>query len=357
MAMNEETTTQSLLESEINNIDSINDIDGLHGAKRSRTIKRVIALALGSLVLGVLVLTLTIRAVAQATPFPDLIELPDGFSPEGITRGRGTTVYVGSIPTGAIYQADLRTGEGSILVPPQEGRYALGMTFDKRTNYLFVAGYTTGRAFVYDTTTGATVGNFQLTTEPVTIINDVALTRDAVYFTDSNRPVFYRLPLLSGGRLPDPSAVEEIPLSGDFEFVPGVTNSNGIAATANGRTLIIAHTYLGKLYRIDALSGRATEIAIGVGCGPVGADGSDGLILSGRTLYIVDFYNQVIKIQLDPGLTSGIIEDVITSLLLDPWPNPTTGVLYGDSVYVVSSKLAMPPTPDTESRIVKLPLH
>jgi sugar lactone lactonase YvrE len=355
--MNEETRMQSLLERDVNNLNEINDNGNLNDVKRDRTIKRVIALALGSLVFGVLVLMLTLQAVAQATPFPDLIELPDGFSPEGITRGRGTTVYVGSIPTGAIYQADLRTGEGSILVPPQEGRHAVGMTFDKRTNYLFVAGLTTGRAFVYDTTTGATVGDFQLTTEPVTGINDVAFTRDAVYFTDSNRPVYYRLPLLSGGRLPDPSAVEEIPLSGDFEFVPGALNSNGIAATANGKTLIIAHTHLGKLYHVDAASGRATEIAVGVGCGPVGADGSDGLILDGRTLYVVNFYNQVIKIRLDPGLTSGVVQDVITSLLLDPWPNPTTGVLYGDSVYVVSSKFSLPPTPETEYRIVKLPLH
>ena len=45
-------------------------------------------------------------------PFPDIIPLPNGFQPEGIATGRGTTFYVGSIPTGAVYRGDLRTGEG-----------------------------------------------------------------------------------------------------------------------------------------------------------------------------------------------------------------------------------------------------
>lgn len=328
----------------------------LPNQKERRSRNKITLLLLGLIMVMALVLGLAITAVAQTTPFPDVIELPDGFQPEGITLGRGTMAYVGSIPTGAVYQINLRTGEGSILVPPQEGRNAVGMTFDKRTNYLFVAGLTTGRAFVYDASTGETVGNYQLTTEPETLINDAIFTHNAVYFTDSFRPVYYRLPLLAGGRLPAPSAIEEIPLSGDFEFVPGALNSNGIEATANGRNLIINHTGLGKLYKVDASSGQATEIAVGVGCGPVGADGSDGLVLRGNTLYVVTFYNQVIKVRLDSGLTSGVVDGIITSLLLDPWPNPTTGAIYRNSLYVVSSKFSIPPEPDTEYRVVKLPI-
>ena len=52
------------------------------------------------------------EAVARAVkPFPDRIELPDGFQPEGITIGPGATAYVGSLATGAIYAVNLRTGE------------------------------------------------------------------------------------------------------------------------------------------------------------------------------------------------------------------------------------------------------
>ena len=47
----------------------------------------------------------------KVKPFPDRIELPDGFQPEGITIGPGATAYVGSLATGAIYAVNLRTGE------------------------------------------------------------------------------------------------------------------------------------------------------------------------------------------------------------------------------------------------------
>ena len=37
----------------------------------------------------------------SAAQFPESIPLPNGFQPEGIASGPGTTFYVGSIPTGA----------------------------------------------------------------------------------------------------------------------------------------------------------------------------------------------------------------------------------------------------------------
>src|SRR5262245_55201493 len=96
---------------------------------------------------GFAVLAFLMSPPLRAAPaFPDTIALPNGFQPEGVVIGRGTTIYAGSIPTGAIYQADLRTGEGSILVPPQPGRAAIGLDFDRRTNLIYVAGGPTGAA-------------------------------------------------------------------------------------------------------------------------------------------------------------------------------------------------------------------
>lgn len=69
-----------------------------------------------------------------------MIPLPDGFQPEGIAVGTGTTFYVGSIPTGAVYRGDLRTGEGEVLVPAQTGRAAIGLKYHERAGLLFVAG-------------------------------------------------------------------------------------------------------------------------------------------------------------------------------------------------------------------------
>src|SRR3990172_1805543 len=140
------------------------------------------------LVLALLVLPQGVSAANWANPWPDIIPLPNG------------------------YQPDLRTGQGSLLVPPRAGRAALGMTFDERSGYLFVAGGDTGKAFVYEAATGALAAEYQLAEQPGALVNDVALTNDAVYFTDSFNPVFYRLPLLAGGRLPGAGAIERVPL-------------------------------------------------------------------------------------------------------------------------------------------------
>ena len=101
------------------------------------------------LVLLLMALVALVPATAGAATFPDLIRLPDGWQPEGIAAGRGSSLYVGSIPTGAIWKADARTGQGEVLVEGREGRAAIGIKVDKR-NRLFVAGGPTGMAFVYD---------------------------------------------------------------------------------------------------------------------------------------------------------------------------------------------------------------
>jgi hypothetical protein len=58
-------------------------------------------------------LLLAVVPVANAVQiFPDLIQLPNGWRPEGIAEGRGTSFCVGSLVNGAIYRGDLRTGDG-----------------------------------------------------------------------------------------------------------------------------------------------------------------------------------------------------------------------------------------------------
>ena len=115
-----------------------------------------------------------------------MITLPNGWLPEGVVTGRGPVIYSGSRANGAIYAADLRTGEGAILVPGQAGRVAVGLSFDPRTNYIFVAGGGTGKAYVYDAETGALVQEYALTALGG-FVNDVIVTRDAAYFTQSAR--------------------------------------------------------------------------------------------------------------------------------------------------------------------------
>jgi hypothetical protein len=77
-------------------------------------------------------------------PFPQVIQLPTGFRPEGIEVGRGTTFYTGSVANGAIFRGDLRTGNGAILVPGLTGEAATGIELD-RHKHLFVAAPEPGR--------------------------------------------------------------------------------------------------------------------------------------------------------------------------------------------------------------------
>src|SRR3954463_4477225 len=93
-----------------------------------------------------------IAATAAAAAFPQVIQLPRGFQPEGIEIGRGATFYVGSVANGAIYRGSLKTGAGALLVPGQVGRAATGIELDL-FNRLFVAGAGTGDAYVYNART------------------------------------------------------------------------------------------------------------------------------------------------------------------------------------------------------------
>jgi Gluconolactonase len=284
---------------------------------------------------------------APAQVFPDVIPLPNGFQPEGIASGNGTTFYVGSIPTGAIYRGDLRTGEGDVLVPAQAGRRATGLKYDPRTGLLFVAGAATGYAYVYDGQTGANVAEIQLTTLP-SFINDVVVTNDAAYFTNSFQPELYRVPLANNGALPPVPTSEAIPLGGDYQFTPGGFNANGIAATPNGKTLIIVNSVDGVLYTVDPSTGAATQIDLGGDSVPNG----DGILLQGKTLYVVqNVMNQIAAVDLSPDLTSGTITDTLTS---PSFRVPTTIAKFGDALYAVNARFDTPPTPNTDYDVVRV---
>jgi len=293
------------------------------------------------------VLSFTSIGSTFAKPFPDVIPLPNGFQPEGIATGTGTTFYVGSIPTGAVYRGDLRTGEGEVLVPAQAGRFAIGLKFDDRSGLLFVAGGPTGFAYVYDGDTGANVAAIPLTTLP-SFINDVVITKDAAYFTNSFQPFVYRVPLENNGDLPGVLTSEEIPLGGDYQFTPGAFNANGITATPNGKTLIIVNSTEGALYNVDPTTCVATKIDLGTGGVPSG----DGILLQGKTLYVVqNVLNQIVVVELSADLSSGLITETIT----DPaFRVPTTVARFGNSLYAVNARFGTVPTPDTEYEAVRV---
>jgi len=268
--------------------------------------------------------------------FPERIDLPDGFAPEGIAIGHGHTFFVGSIPTGAVYRGDLRTGEGRVLVPGAEGRQAIGLDVDRKKR-LFVAGGPTGRAFVYDGRSGELLAEYVLTTNP-TFVNDVVVTRDGAYFTDSLQQQLYRVPIGPGGALG--TAAETIPLSGDIAFVSGF-NVNGIDATPNGRTLVVVQSNLGKLFTVDPRTGVADEIDLGGETVTAG----DGILLDGKTLYVVrNQQNRIAVVRLSRDLSNGTL---LTHLTHPDFSVPTTIAEFGQRLYAVNARFGTPVTPTT----------
>lgn len=293
--------------------------------------KLLVAIAATALLAG--------TAGAGAAAFPDTIDLPDGWQPEGIATGRGHELFVGSIPTGAVWRADARTGEGEILVAGRAGRAAIGLKADNRGR-LFVAGGPTGKAFVYDARTGADLAEFQLA--PVgaaTFVNDVALTREAAYFTDSQRPVLYVVDAdLQGAR--------ELALEG-FVMAPGF-NLNGIVASPDGDTLIAVQSATGMLWRIDPATGAAAPLDLGGATVPNG----DGLLLQGRTLYVVqNFLNQIAVVRLNSDFTAG---EVVRTITDEDFSVPTTIARFGSSLYAVNARFGTPPTPDTDYWVTRV---
>jgi sugar lactone lactonase YvrE len=314
---------------------------------------------LSAVILAVILALLAVVAIpANAKSdqtFPPVLNLPDGWQPEGITVGRGSSFYVGSLMNGAIYGGDLRTGEGTTVVPPQQGRIAVGLDVDKRSNYIFAAGGgpalgpIPGSGYVYDAETGASLAEYPFGGG---FINDVIVTREAAYFTDSFQPVLFRVPLGPRGQLPDPPEIQEIPLEGEFEFVENNFNANGIEATPDGKTLIVVNSATASLYKVDPLTGEATKIDLGGAKVPNG----DGLVLAGKTLYVVqNFLNQIGVVHLDPTFTSGTVSD--DPLTSDEFKIPTTAAKFGSTIYAVNARFGETPSPDLEYTVVGLPLR
>ena len=94
------------------------------------------------LVAAVLAVALAAPALA-AVPGPSQIDLPNGWAPEGITAGPGTTVFVGSLSACGIFRADVRTGEGSVIAGTA-GTFGVGTEYEADANRLWVAGGPTG---------------------------------------------------------------------------------------------------------------------------------------------------------------------------------------------------------------------
>jgi sugar lactone lactonase YvrE len=307
-------------------------------------------LALSALVLGlVATFSLPVGAagaggaaaarVDQGRPdvFPTTISLPDGFQPEGIAIRAMPFAYFGSLADGSIYRANLVTGEGGVI-SEGPGTPSVGLDIDGRGR-LFVAGGAAGDARVVSASTGDVLASYQLASAP-TFVNDVIVTPDAAWFTDSLNPVLYKLPLDRRGTLADPEEVVGLPLTGDLVFEEGF-NTNGISRTPDGAGLLVIQSNTGLLFRVDPASGATTQVDLGGQTLPNG----DGMLVSGRTLHVVqNQLNQVAVVRLDRSGSSGTVVAPVADARFDV---PTTVARVGNRLYLPNARFTTPPGPTT----------
>jgi hypothetical protein len=283
---------------------------------------------------------------------PDEIALPKGFQPEGITTWKRHTFFVGSRDNGAIYRGNLRTGEGAILVPgadpsvPDDDRAATGLKVD-RFGRLFASGADSHVIRVYNARTGEEIRKYPVAGSG--FINDVIITRQGAYFTDSANPRLYFIPFGEKGELGE---LETITVGGDFTQTAGF-NLNGIEQAKGGKTLILIKSSTGELFTADAVTSgttAATKVPVSGGDGEI--DEGDGIMRKGRKLYVVENQDdRVTIVRLRRNLSEGRIVREIDS---DLFVVPTTIARSGGRNYVVNAKFNRP-NPDNTFEVVKVP--
>jgi sugar lactone lactonase YvrE len=268
---------------------------------------------------------------ATASRPETVIVLPGASSAEGITAGAGSTFYAGDLFGGDIFRGDIRRGTAALFIDAPAGRMAVGMSASIRHGLLFVAGGGAGQGYVYDLRTGAPVASFQFAAAGTSFINDVTATARGAWFTDSMQAKLYFVPA-------DLGPFRTLNLTGPAADTSGAFNLNGIQATPNGRTLIVAHSFHGRLYTVDPTTGASTLID------GVDVPNVDGIVLRGPRLWAVqNTNNQISRWRLDASLGSGVLEKIITSASFGV---PTTAALFGSRIAAVNAHFdtGIPPT-------------
>jgi outer membrane protein assembly factor BamB len=286
-----------------------------------------------------------VTATALGAPFPARVDLDDGWAPEGIAAGPGTTAYVGSLSTGGVAALDLRTGAvDSDFIAGVTGKPAVGIEYEAGADRLWVAGGPGHEVRVYDAASGDLLETYGFTSG---FVNDVVVTAEAAYATDSNIQQILVMPLGDDGALPAPDDAFTLPITGDFVYQAGF-NANGIVAFAGW--LIVPQSNTGELFAIDPSTGESVQLL------PEGSiPSADGIELVGSTLYIVvrgPAFTGVAVYRILGGTVS-----FLGQIPSDDLDVPTTVAFAAGRLWVANARFGTPVTPDTEYWITRLPMR
>jgi hypothetical protein len=182
---------------------------------------------------------------------------------------------------GRVVTGDLRRGTSRVLTPGATGRQIRGMQRDPRSRLLWATGNvgSVGHVWAISTRTGAVVRDF--TVPGSAFLNDLVVTRRAVWVTDSRVDRLTHIALTRCG-LPAAATPTFLPLGGAWPGGGTETRANGIRQLSRGH-LVLDHSSAGGLWDVNTSTGQARAIPV---TGTT-LTGGDGVERRGSTLWVV----------------------------------------------------------------------
>lgn len=298
-----------------------------------------------------LALSATLLGAGASTAFaarPTTYELPGdagGSKFEGIGYdARTSNYYVSETTGGEIHRGQLRSGEAVEWLKGDgtDGRWtARGVNVDSQGR-VYVAGGPNGidhpgapDLWVYDRD-GQLLAALR-TGVPSAFLNDLVIGPDgAAYFTNSNAPQILRVAEQHGRW----TVTTWADATRTIETATGF-NLGGIVLSPDRRALVVAQGNVGKLWRFDLRTAKATAIDT------AGADlvNADGLVEQGNSVWVVRNFSKVLStLRLS---SDGRTARLVSATPTDPDRVLTTAKLAQGRLLVVDSKFdeatAVPP--------------
>ncbi|TWD82654.1 sugar lactone lactonase YvrE [Kribbella amoyensis] len=297
-------------------------------------------LALSAVLFGVGAPFASAHSATYQLPGDPVVNGAGGSKYEGIGYDvRTQRFYVSETTGGEIHRGSLRSSAATewLAGDGTDGRWtARGVTVDAKGR-VYVAGGPNGidhpgapDLWVYDRS-GRLLAALR-TGVPNTFLNDLAIGPDgAAYVTNSNAPQIFRVAEQHGRWTIRTwaDATATIPTATGF-------NLGGIVLSPDRRALVVAQGNVGKLWRFDLRTGRATL----VDTGDTDLVNADGLVQQGRQLWVVRNFSRVLTtLRLAPDGTAATL---VRATATDPDRVFTTAKLAQGRLLLVDSKFDEP---------------
>jgi hypothetical protein len=296
--------------------------------------------------------TASTSSSARSRHLPREVALPAGIRPEGITSGPGDRYYVGSLADGRIVTGDLSRGTSRVLLPGAAGRQLRGLFLDRRSGLVWAAGNVGTEAHVWAVRAWSGRVAHDVIVPGAVFLNDLVVTRRAVWVTDSRVDRLTRIALDDDGH-PRTGTPAFVALGGDWPAYDGTAiNANGIRALPDG-SLILNNSAVGGLWRAHPRTGAVTEIPVTGGPGLVGGDGlelRDGVLYDVRGSGAAEV--SVLRLRRDGGDWSARWLTALTHPSLDV---PSTATLAAGSLWAVNARFGVPSPETADYWITRLP--